>query len=353
MNLFAAILAGGAGKRFWPQGRRKRPKPFLPLLEGKSLLRNTWERVRALCPADQILVVGSGKHRHLLRRELPELPAANLLLEPVSRDTAAAVALAAIAVRKRGGDVPLLIAPADHFIGDTAAFGEAIRKAEPLLPDHLITFGVRAATPETAYGYIEAGKPVPGTEGFRVRKFIEKPTREGADRLLKRENMFWNSGIFLWSTEKILAAIGEHLSFLGEKTLETLDRAMETGDDALLKQTYEGLETISIDHGVLEKAADLAVFPVRFPWSDLGSWSLLGPHLPGREGGNRSLGKLVAVDSTGNIVVNPGGITGLIGIQDLCVVYAEGALLVCTRDRSQEVKTLVEALEKAKEEEFL
>ena len=351
-GIHCVILAGGRGKRFWPLSRRKAPKPFLPLFDGKSLLRMTLDRLLPLCSPGQILIVGDREHEELLRKALGEIPGENLLLEPFPRNTAASVALAALEVKRRAGNPPILVAPVDHFIGDPEAFQAEVREGSELCGEYLVALGVKPKTADTGFGYIEAGEKIASGRARRVISFHEKPSREHAERLVQNPATFWNSGIFLWTPSRILEAMETYLPRLGG-VLGELEKALGKGSSDLLEGVYRNLEDISVDRGVLERAANVAVLPVKFSWSDVGSWSGLGPLLPELDGSNRGTGKILTLNAENNLVVHPGGLTALIGVRDLVVVYSAGVLLVCPRERCQEVKDLVEILERNKEEEYL
>lgn len=350
-DTYAVIMAGGSGTRFWPASRPERPKQLLPLAPGdeRSLLRATVDRIAPLVPIERVLVVTSAALAEATREALPDLPAANLLAEPVGRNTAPCVGWAAAVVHRTTPDARLMVLPADHHIGDEEAYLKTLATALDACGDgDLVTVGLKPSRPETGYGYIEVGEKI-DEEVWRARRFVEKPTRERAEQLFASGSYLWNSGMFFFRADAILEAIGKHLPGLASG-LKALDEAAAAGnEEAALAERYGDLPRISIDHGVMEKADGVAVVPGDFGWSDLGSWTTAWELSEKDEHSNAAGADAVLVDSSGNLVRAPLGKTvALVGVSDLVVVDTEDALLVVPRSRAQEVREVVSRLAERK-----
>ena len=338
--LFAVIMAGGSGTRFWPASRRARPKQFLAVSGSRSMLVETVARLDGLVPLERTIVVVGARHEELVRSELPDLPAENLLVEPVGRNTLPCVAWAAVEVGRRVADSVQVVLPADHVIEPVESFRATVREAALAAADSsaLFTFGIRPSYAATGYGYIELEGASAASALPAARRFVEKPDRERAQEFVASGRFLWNSGMFVWSTAAILAAIREHAP--------EVHAAFGAGADP--RQAYPALPAISVDVGVMEKASDVRVLPLDYSWNDVGSWAALAEvHTPDADGNcSAGGGELVAEDSAGCVVyADPGSLTALIGVEDLIVVHAAGATLVCPRDRAEDVRRIVERLE--------
>lgn len=339
-------MAGGSGTRFWPASRRARPKQFLPIGTSEPLICSTRARVAPLVSLERTLVVAGAAHAELVRETLPDLPAENLLLEPVGRNTLPCVALAAAEVRRRDPRAIQAVFPADHVIAPEEEFRTSLRAAvaEAAADVSLVTLGVRPTYPATGYGYIERGDEAPARDGHRVydvARFVEKPDRERAERFLASGRFLWNSGIFVWSTDAIVAALQEHAPREWD--------ALRDARPADLGPVYERLDSTPVDVAILEKAARRRVLPLDVTWSDVGTWAALAEVLPADAAANHvSPGaRVAALDASGNVV--HGGreeLVALIGVTDLVVVRAGDVTLVCPRDRAQDVKDVVARLER-------
>ena len=344
---FAVIMAGGSGTRFWPASRPGRPKQLLPLAPGdeRSLLRATIDRIAPLVPIERVLVVTSAELAAPTRAELPDLPAANVLAEPCGRNTAPCVGWAAAHVRRRDPEAAMLVLPADHHIGDEPAYLDVLRRGlEACADGSLVTVGIEPSRPETGYGYLEVGEAIaPGVH--EARRFVEKPNLLRAEQFLAAGNFLWNSGMFFFRADAILEQIARCLPGLSEG-LEALDAAAAEGREAEVAATvYPELPSISIDHGVMEKAAGVKVVPGSFGWSDLGSWTTAWELASKDERGNAAPAASVIVDAEGNFVQAPAGKqVALVGVKDLVVVDTGDALLVVPRSMSQRVREVKEAL---------
>ncbi|CAN5773326.1 mannose-1-phosphate guanylyltransferase [soil metagenome] len=349
--MYSVILAGGGGTRLWPLSRRARPKPFLPLLGEKSLFQLTLERIAPLIEATDTHVVAEQRHLEAVTAQAPQLAAGRLIGEPVGRNTAAAVALAAIAIGRADDDV-MVVLPADHFIADEQAFRDCLtRAAEAASDGSLVTLGIAPSGPETGYGYIVGA---PSRDGG-VERFVEKPPRERAIELLgSPRGAWWNAGIFVWRRDALVAGLERH----APGVIGPIRRGLEQGHS--LTSIYESLPDVSIDRALLEPASlegQVKVIPADVGWSDLGSWNALHGELARRapsEAGVVSVGRGEDLDSHDVLVHSSAGrLVVTVGLSDTIVVDTEDVVLVCAADRAQEVRAIVDRLAQAKETKHL
>lgn len=354
--LYAVVMAGGSGTRFWPASRKRRPKQFLPISAGRAMLAETCARLEGLVDWQHTLVVSAESQAELVRGCLPELPRENLLCEPCARNTAAAVALAAVEIERRAPEAVQLVLPADHVIAPTASFRASLAAAaeEARASQALLTFGIRPTFAATGYGYIECGEQLGERAGqpvLRVARFVEKPARAKAEEFLATGRFLWNAGIFAWSTRAILAAFERDAAAI----LAPL-RAARTA--AQLAACYPKLPAQPVDIAILEKAPNVRTLPIDYTWNDVGSWAALPEIRRADEDGNFAFlsggARLIAEQARGCVVYAEGAeLIALVGVEDLVVVRAGGATLVCPRERAQDVKKIVERLEKERGEEWL
>jgi len=346
---YAVIMAGGRGERFWPISTRERPKQFLSLLSRRAMVVEAVERVKEWIPYERILILTNARHSQLVRRLVPQVPAANVVGEPVGRDTAPAVALATGLVGRCGGDAVFCVLTADHLIGDRDVFLRTLRACVQIAEQNesLVTIGIRPTDPSTAYGYIEVAERIREIEGvafFRALRFVEKPDAETARRYLQQGNFFWNSGMFVWRVGAIRAALQQHCPRLYEFSRRVTESA--DPEELLTPEVYGALEKISIDYAVMEKSSNVVTARAEFQWDDIGSWEAVGSHLPSDAEGNRLSGRVLFRDAHNCIAVNQGRLVAILGVRDLIVVQSDGVVLVCPRDRAQDVKRLVQQMER-------
>ncbi len=360
-EIFGVVMAGGVGSRFWPRSREKRPKQLLEIGIPGTMIRNTVERLTPLIDNDHILVVTNQQHKEAVQRELPSIPPDNLLTEPVGRNTAPCIGLAALWVKKINPEALMVVLPADHLIQDTEKFlatmKTALHAAEQT--DGLVTIGIQPTRPETGYGYIqiaeEAGRGElgPGSGVFAVKTFAEKPGLETAARFLESGDFLWNSGMFVWKAKVILEEMRIHLPDLYTH-LEGLGAAIGSESFAqVLDTTYGLIRGVSIDYGVMEKAGHVYLVKGEFGWSDVGSWDEAARISTKDEEGNSLRGNVIMRDSKGSYVESDSRIVAAVGIEDLIVISTDDAVLICKKGRSQEVKEIVDYLRRKHLNDFL
>jgi mannose-1-phosphate guanylyltransferase len=347
--LYAVIMAGGSGTRFWPQSRQSRPKQLLRIAGEKTMIRATAERVLPEVPFDRIMVVTAAAYAQEIRAELPELNRDMLVAEPQGKNTAPCIALAAYKLLKKDPAAVMAVLPADHLIADEEAFRQWLKAASEVADtgDYLITFGIVPNRPETGYGYIELGKKVVGLDSapaFRVKCFVEKPDQQRAEEYVRTGGFLWNSGMFVWKASTIIENFEKHLPGISE-AMARIDRSFGTEqEDDAIAEAYDSIEAISIDYGIMEKASNVLVIPIDVGWNDVGSWASLHEVWANDHEGNIILGELIALAASGCVVSSPHKLTALIGVEDLVVVDTPDALLVCRKDKAQDVRKLQELL---------
>ncbi len=351
---FALILAGGSGTRFWPASRTTRPKQVLAIGPNAKdpLIARTARRIEALCPADRAYIATGKSLVGVTREALPWFPESSFLAEPIARNTAACIGWASALIRRRDPEALIAALPSDQVMDDEAGFRVAVQEALKVAESGtIVTMGIKPNRPETGYGYIEVGSELsPGVR--RVQRFVEKPTREVAEGYLASGKYLWNAGMFFFRAQSMLDAINQHMPQLAEG-IERIENAAKRGTEAEEAETlavFQGLDSISIDYGIMEKVKELAVIPADVGWSDLGSWHTvweLGQRDPF---GNVAPDSAVLVDAQNNLIENlrtvPGGkrVIALVGVHDLCVVDTDDALLIIPRERCQDVREIVAAL---------
>ena len=355
--LFAVVMAGGAGTRFWPLSRRSRPKQLLPFAHGRSLLAAAVERLAPLVAPERTLVVTSAEVAEAVRAELPGLPGANVLAEPEGRDTAACVGWVAWRLARTAPGAVMVVVPADHLIPDGSALRSALAAAAAtaFARGGLVTLAVRPTRPETGFGYLEVGEVAGAAGAHQVRsvaRFVEKPDRAAAEAFLAAGTFRWNSGMFAWRVAAIVDAIRTHLPALAAGLDELMDAADGIGEAEALRRHYPRLQRVSVDFGVMEKASPVWAVEVDFAWSDVGSWAGLAETLPASEGG-AALGDVLALDCERALLVSDGPLVAAVGLHDLVVVATRDAVLVVPRDDVQRVKELVETLRARGRDELL
>ncbi|MFI5098312.1 MAG: mannose-1-phosphate guanylyltransferase [Candidatus Acidiferrales bacterium] len=365
LSTHAIILAGGRGTRFWPRSRTRTPKQLLNIVGKTTMLEQTVARLRPLLPADHIWSVTNAEQAMALRKQLPAAARRRVLTEPVGKNTAAAIALAAIHVRHAvEGDALLAVLPADHYIARPESYREILRAALQLArePKRMVVLGIPPTRPDTGFGYVEKmGEPlrVDGHLAYAVRRFTEKPQLEMAKEYIASGDYQWNAGMFFWRASTFLAALKKYLP----KTHDAMEvLALHIGKRsyaATLRRIYGKLENISVDYAVLERAtreegpSRVYVMPADIGWSDIGSWAAVHELTAKHPGDNVLAGEGHTLDAEGNFLWSPDKFVAAIGVRDLVVVDTPDALLICPRERAQDVAKIVKALEDKKRKKLL
>lgn len=348
-HAFAVVLAGGYGERFWPASTMQRPKQLLSLLGERTMLEMAVDRLAGLIPPERVLVLTSEDLVAATIERSPDLPAKNVIGEPMRRDTAAAAALACAVVKARDPDGVFCIVTADHMMRDVDLFRATLRSSLELASANnvLVTIGITPTRPSTAFGYIEATEPFAERDEivFRtVNRFVEKPDAETATSYVDSGMFSWNSGMFIWSVDSLHRAFADHAPPLSAMIDAVLPSVDTDNFRSALVAAFTPLDKISIDYALMEKADNIVMAEGNFAWDDVGSWPEVAGHLPADTEGNVIVGSAELMDSNNNIVVSEGRLTALIGLDDLVVVHTEDATLICPKDRAQDVKKVVTAL---------
>ena len=363
MSLYAVIMAGGVGSRFWPRSRRAHPKQFLDVFGDASLIQNTFARLQPLVEAENVFVVTNEAYAQKTHEHLPAVPEANILGEPTARNTAPCIALAAARLHALDPDATMIVLPADHLIANVERFHDVLRAAVDAAQTPgdgsgpLVTIGIRPTHPETGYGYVQYdvsddpdGQP-DGLDGeapraYPVLSFAEKPDVATAERFLDAGDFLWNSGMFIWRADAILAALETHLPNVHAAfaPLEDAFRAAPQAPDAIA-QAYERTPKISIDYGVMERASNVLVVPGSFGWNDVGDWRAVHDLADKDDAGNRAEGNVILQDTVRSFARSADGrLLVLVGMEDAVVVDTGDAVLVCHREQAQKVKNVVDFL---------
>lgn len=351
MNFAAFVMAGGTGKRFWPASRRDDPKQLLSIGEHPVMIRQTLSRLGHFLDPERIFVVTASQHANTLREEIELIPEENVIVEPEGRDTAACAGLSGVVTRRQFDPETIVgLFPADHRIPDDESFEEAVSRAVRGCEEtgDIVCFGIEPDRPATGYGYIIPDPNSRRDDGImKVLEFTEKPDRNRASSLIEEKGALWNGGMFFWSARTILEEVERYLPELGEG-LDAIDRDWNSSGslENALAEHYPTLPATSVDYGVIERTDRIRTLPVGFEWNDLGTWESVESLLERDENGNALSGDVVTLDGEGSILVNRDGPTiGALGLEEMIVVSTEDALLVCPKNRSEDVRDLVARLE--------
>jgi len=350
---YAVIMAGGAGTRLWPAARRHSPKQLQRLIFEQPLIAETVERLARVYAPEHIFIVTASRYADAIKETLPNLPTENVISEPVGRNTAAAIALAAFQIARDDPNGVFAVFPADHVILKPQELYKALDFANALALKHrVVDIGVPPSHPETGYGYIKLGKEVDRREGlpaYEVEGFVEKPYRETAESYVSAGNYIWNSGMFVWRAGEYLTALQEHLP----DTYARLDGPFRSGDWDELTEAYARIEDISVDYAIMEQTSDVVALPVDFGWRDIGDWAALYDMMEHDDHGNAFDGRHAYIDSENCLMLSPKKLVAAVGVRDLVVVDTDDVLLIMPRDRSQDVKALLEVIKERNQSNYL
>ncbi|MGV3527980.1 MAG: mannose-1-phosphate guanylyltransferase [Flavisolibacter sp.] len=357
-NIYVAIMAGGIGSRFWPLSRVNYPKQFLDILDtGKTLIQQTFERYRKMVPEENIYVVTADEYVELTQKQLPELPAENILGEPFRKNTAPCIAYVSFKVQQKNPDSTIIIAPADHLILEEEKFRAVTHEALNFVNhfNALVTIGIKPTYPNTGYGYIQHEVMEAAPSVYKVKTFTEKPNRELAETFMASGDFLWNSGIFIWKVKNGLQAFHKHLPEMYE-LFSSEEQHFNTPDEkAMIESVYPLCSNISVDFGIMEKANNVYVIPASFGWSDLGTWNSAWENMEKDYLENAVSGQNVIVfDATRCIVHVPEEkLVVLQGLDDYIVADTEDVLLICKKEKEQEIKDFVAEVKRNTGEKFL
>lgn len=351
--LYAVVMAGGAGTRFWPESRVNLPKQLLKLAGERTLLQATLDRLGDLVPAERVIIATAAHLADAVKAQLPELSADSIIAEPCKRDTAPCIGLAAVELLNRDPDATMLVCPSDHLIQPESEFQQAVRLAEKLVndsPDRLATFGIRPTYPAESFGYIERGAPLaevaPPHHAYAVSRFHEKPKADKAREYLASGRFYWNSGIFVWKAATIRDALAERQPET-LKHLEAISSARGSSEfSQVLETEFAAIKPISIDYAVLEHSKSVVMLEAPFDWDDLGSWQALGRLLPADGEGNVVAGQHVGRD-TRDCIIRTGDehLVVTLGVHDLIIVHTPNATLVANKHDEESIRHLTKMLE--------
>jgi len=358
--MHAVIIAGGSGTRFWPKSRENLPKQLLNISGQGTLIQNTVGRISPVIPVENIWVITNEQHAFETCYQLKKMgvPPSQLLTEPIARNTAAAIGYSAKILSQRNPDAIMAVFPADHVITTIEPFLKLLKQAETIANEnHLVTLGIKPTSPETGYGYIKQGKAIE-ENSFKVDRFIEKPDKLTAEKYLKEGSYYWNSGIFVWKVSTLLNEISLYLPKLHEQLEELTSntapikgkypyqKLSESG-----KKIFHSLESVSIDHGVMEKSTNVAVLPAEIEWNDVGTWTSLAEISKNDSHGNVINGNVVSVENSDSIIQAENRLVAALGLKNIIVVDTPDALLVCAKERAQDIKKIVEKIKLEKRPE--
>lgn len=357
-NHYVVIMAGGIGSRFWPMSRTPHPKQFIDILgTGKSLLQQTYERSKLVCPAKNIFIVTNAQYKGLVMEQLAGIRSSQILLEPARRNTAPCIAYAAFRIKAMNPNASMVVAPSDHLILKDAEYVRLIDRAlaEVEQSDSLITLGISPTRPDTGYGYIQFEES--STDGgiHRVKSFTEKPDLAMAKELVKSGEFLWNAGIFIWSVKSIINALETHMPEEYQLFVEGADAFNTTAEKKFIQRAYMQCKNISIDYGIMEKAKNVFTIAADIGWSDLGTWGSLYSYSDKNEEGHVIQGKNVLTYDSKNCIVNvpKNKLVVLQGMKDMIVVENDDILLICKQSDEQQIKRIVNDVKATKGEKFV
>ncbi|MBM4423327.1 MAG: mannose-1-phosphate guanyltransferase [Chloroflexi bacterium] len=358
MLLYALIMAGGSGTRLWPLSRQTRPKQALKLFGERTMFQLAVDRLLPILPSERILVVTTADLADMLSAQSPNLPRQNFVIEPEGRGTAPVIGLGALCARRlAGGEAVIACLTADHFIRDVEQFRRALLAAAATAErGHIVTLGIKPSFPSTGFGYIERGEAMESADGlavYRAARFKEKPNEETAVAFVADGCHSWNSGMFIWTTKRVSAEFERQLPDTSAKLREAARAFGTSSFTETLARVWPTVEKQTIDYAIMEGARDVAVIPVDIGWSDVGSWASLLEILEPDENGNVVIGgQHIGVDTTGALIRSD-KLVATIGLSNVIIVDTDDAIMICQRDRSQDVRQVVERLQQQKEQRYL
>jgi mannose-1-phosphate guanylyltransferase len=355
MELYAVIMAGGVGSRFWPRSKEKKPKQLLRVVGNNTMIQDTVKRLEGLVENKNIIVVTNKVQKMRIKEQLPQLPEENIIDEPFGKNTAACIGLASVLIKAKNDDAVMITLPADHLIKDDELFRQCLSNAADFAykSKGLVTIGITPTRPETGYGYIQFDDTKIENDIYKVLAFAEKPSLSIAREFLESGDFLWNSGIFIWRVDAIYDEMKKHLPDLIEG-LEKIEKTIGTPDfEKQLVQVYGQLKSISIDYGVMEKSKIVYLTKADFYWNDVGNWEAVYDVSEKNEEGNVIVGDVYSEKSFSSYIFSPRKFTAAIGIENLIIINTNEALLVCHRNNAQDVRDVVDYLKMTKRTELI
>ncbi|HAX47818.1 MAG TPA: mannose-1-phosphate guanylyltransferase [Ignavibacteria bacterium] len=355
MKSYAIVMAGGVGARFWPYGTSKLPKQFLPIANSSdTMLQLTIKRLKDIVPIEQVFIITNKQYIDLVKKQLPRIPKENIIGEPIGRNTAPCIGLASTILKQYDEKAKMFVVPADHLIENVDEFTKVVNTGLKFVEenDSIVTLGIVPTHPETGYGYIQFIEDAfykaekSDVNIYRVKTFAEKPSLDVAKVFLESGDFLWNSGMFIFRADTMLKQMSELLPDLHHQLLK-IEKSIHTQKyESVLEQVFAEIKGISIDYGIMEKAKNVYVIKADLKWSDLGSWDEVSRLRNKDKNNNSVIGDSFIKDSRNNLIMSPKGFVGVIGVDDLIIIDTKDGLLICKKDRSQEVKEIVDYLKR-------
>jgi mannose-1-phosphate guanylyltransferase len=362
MKTFVVVMAGGVGSRFWPRSREKSPKQLLKIGSQRTMLQNTLNRVEKLADTSNTLIITTKAQKPTLISQIPNFPVQNIIAEPFGRNTAPCIGLAALFIDRVQPDAVMVVVCADHIISNVENFQETVKLGIEVAYESkaLITMGIVPRRPDTGFGYIqyvndekEVHNPYFKKGAYKVKTFAEKPNLQTAESFLKSGDFLWNSGMFIWRNDVILAQFKKYLPDLYSSLIEIQSRVTDDNFEFALGKMYKKIKGISIDYGIMEKAENVLVIKGDFGWSDLGTWDEVYNISSKDENNNATTGQNILINTTNCYIYSPDKLVSTIDVEDLIVINTDDALLICKREKTQEVKEVVDFLRRKKMNDYL
>lgn len=355
MELFAVIMAGGVGSRFWPRSKERKPKQLIRIVGENTMIQDTVKRLEGLIKPENIFVITNKIQKLRVREQLPQLPEQNIIDEPFGKNTAACIGLASVLIKKKNPEAVSITLPSDHLIQDEIEFRECLLTAAEYADNSkgLLTIGITPTRPETGYGYIQFDEKGVDKNIFKVMTFAEKPNLATAERFIASGDFLWNSGIFIWRVDSILEEIEKYLPDLYDG-LGKIEKVIDTPEfEKELVSVYGQLKSISIDYGIMEKSDRVFLTKADFYWNDLGNWDAVYEVSDKNEDGNAVVGDVYAAKTSGSYIFSPRTFTAVIGLENIIVINTNEALLICNRNNAQDVRQVVDYLKMNKKLELI
>jgi len=346
---YALIMSGGMGTRFWPKSRHSMPKQFLKTVGDRTMIQNTVDRIEKCLPRNNICIVTNRDYVKMIKKQLPKVRNENIFIEPDNKETATCIGFSAMKLLKRDPEAVMVVLPSDHVILNVDEFAKTVDKALEIAKkeDVLVTMGVMPTRPETAYGYIEIGKPLcdlKGIPSYRVKRFTEKPNKTIAQILVDKGTFLWNTGMFVWKASVLLEEIEKYLPEF-YISLKTMEKAIGTPDeDRVVEEEYKKIDGISIDFGIMEKSLNVVVIKTKLQWDDIGNWNALEKYYIKDDENNIVNGLCSSIDTKNCMVFGDSRLIATIGVNNLLIVDTGDTVLICDRERDQDIKEIVKQL---------